>query len=482
MVSYRETATSKRSKSNMGKLIKRWMYDPKCDHDLPIEQPIPADVIEATLDSVMPTLLLPKLVDEMPQLKTDELSFAVLGPYALQRLQAFRNCEESTKSNQVRAMNTMLALWGDQPLRNITPEACAKDLLEQMPFSTAEECVRVLRQIFLAEFANIVKDPHVWERYRLSFKKKSYSATRVIRSKLLDNPLPLVVIADIVDICMQHITDPVLGGKYLGALCILLEAVSSEEACALTVGSLVELRQYPGKYALRIDYEINTQGSRSRGDGHVRAQRHTRDLILDEYQHRDIGVCDIIEQAWLLFTASHTADKEALIMTNPKNRNRLLSPETYDKWLQRTFSAQLDQQAVLLGDKEIVGKCSAAERLAASAVSLMREQGRMAEEEIRYHIGDPPQKMDAKRYVGFAEESALLAVGEMLTCACQEILRNTFSGKSKTRTQKEYLAAGVPGRTTLANITIKIPPTMSAQDILLLLTSRFGFSADITTD
>ena len=479
-VSYREPATSNRSKSEMGKILLKLVYRPKCDQALPVDQPIPSEVISATLDSVLPTLFLPKLFAAQPQIKTDELSFAVLGPYALQRLQAFRDCKESTKIDQVRAMNKMLALWGDQPLRNITPEACAKDLLEQMPFSTAEECVRVLRQIFLAEFSNVVKDPHVWERYHLSRKENTYSATRVIRARLLDNPLPAAVIADIVDISMQHITDPTLGGRYLGALCLVLEAISLEEACALTAGSLVKLRQYPGKHAIRVDHQINTHGSRSRGDGHIRDQRHTRDLILDNYQNRDIGVCDIVEQAWSLFCSSHTADEDALIMTNPANPDRVLSPDTYDAWLADTFRVQLDQQAVYLGDEKVHGTCTAADRLAATAVSLMREQGRMTAEEIHYHIGERPKKMDAKHYAGFHEEATLSSIGEKLTCACQAIYRNRYSEKTSPRTRKEYMAEGVPGRMTMVNITIKIPPTISQRDLLLLVTSRFGFSAEIS--
>ena len=416
VVSYREKATGKLSKSAMGKLILRLAYSPKCSHDLPIDQPIPADVINATLDNIMPTLFLPKLFEEMPQLKTDMLSLAVLGPYALQRLQAFHNCEESTRIKQSNAMDVMLELWGNQPLCNITPENCAKDLLEQMPYSTAKECVRVLRQIFCAEYANVVKDPHAWDRYRLPRSVKTYSVTRVIRNRLLDNPLSAAVIADIVDISMQHITDPTLGGRYLGTLCLALEAISAEEACALTVGSLIELHQYPGKHALRVDHQINTHGSRSRCDGHIIDQSYTRDLIMDKYQNRDIGVCDIIDQAWSLYIATHNAAKRTLIMTNPINPDRVLSPNTYEAWLA----------------------------------------------------------------AGFSEESALRSVGEKLTCACQAIWRNRYSEKSNPRTKKECMAEGVPGRMTMVNITIKIPPTISKRDLLLLLTSRLGFSAEIS--
>ena len=83
-VSYRVTGSG--VQRNRNKIIREWRYVPISDQPLPSTTPIPEEVIDRTLHTVLPSYVIPQLFDSGIVIKSSDMPFGLLGPYVYGRL------------------------------------------------------------------------------------------------------------------------------------------------------------------------------------------------------------------------------------------------------------------------------------------------------------------------------------------------------------------------------------------------------------
>lgn len=478
VVSFRvEDNLSRRSIRPYGLTLCSRRYTPQCEKKRPIEKQITNEIVEATLDRVMPTKFLPNLFEECPSIKTGDLTFGLLSPFALTKLHQVMGYEESTEEAQFETLHCMINLWGDWSIKEIIPERCAPELLD-MTVTPMKECIRLLRRLFEFELGALVENPRIWHEYRTPNRRNAYHPARAILNTTLNKPASIGQFSKAIDLCERNIKNPVDGAAYLCAMAILTEGIVVEECCALLAGDMVPLSGYEGYYGLNIHQFVETQGNRSRGDGHVRGQRHiVSEYVFGTHERRWLGVSPRLATGWKVYRESHPdVSDEDRLLCDPRNSQRLLAPEDYREWLNDTFRPLFPERYVILQGKTIEESNDIEKLMRVTAKEQLRDFGRYAAEEFRYQNGQKPLAMDGLHYAGFDAPTELVTMALMqerpIRAAkgyCPDELRKNSS--------KLFGVPGHPKKTTMMHVQIKIPATDHASDIIARMSAEMGFSA-----
>jgi len=468
---------SKRSTLPYGKVLLEEKYTPNSKEPQTVDKPLSQDVVEATLDYVLPRFFLDLLFKEHPQAKTQGLTFKLLGPFALCRLHQVTPFAESTKDDQTKILDRMLALWGDYTISEITPEACAPQLLK-MDITPMRNCVRLLRNLFEIELGSLVANPRIWHEYHMPARRKEYSPVRAAKKTTLCKPGSLAQVSALVDVCEAHLADSAEGAKYLCAMIILVEAIEIEECCALTAGAITRLDGYEDYYGLYIGRYVDPQGIRSSDEEYTREQRH----VLADYENpceaRLLGVSPRLAAAWLRFRDTHpdVADGD-LLLHNSRNKNRCMHPEEYREWLDNTLREIFPRRKIILAGKEVAESWHIDDLLQATATESACDFGGYAEEERRYQMGQPPLETDACHYAGFFAPTELVKMALMQERTIRAV--KGFAKSDWTKGKKRFSLPGVPMKATAAKIRIRIPAGTDAEDIYMKIFAEMGLSATI---
>lgn len=476
VVTYR-AEPSKRSALPYGKVLMEEKYTPSSKEPQTVDKPLSEDIIEATLNHVLPRFFLDLLFKQFPQAKTDSLTFKLVGPFALHRLHQVTPSAESTKEDQTKILDRMLAMWGDCTINEITPELCAPQLLK-MDITPMRNCVRLLRRLFEIELGSLVANPRIWHEYHMPARRKGYSPVRAAKKTILCKPGSLDQVSTLVDICEEHLTDLVEGAKYLCAMIILMEAIEVEECCALTAGAITRLEGYEDYFGLYIGRYVDPQGIRSSDEEYTREQRHVLADYENPYEARWLGVSPRLAAAWLRFRDTHpdVADGD-LLLHNSRNKNRCMHPEEYREWLDNTLREIFPRRKIILAGEEVSEGWHIEDLLQATAKELASDFGGYAKEELRYQMGQKPQEMDARHYAGFSAPTELAKMALMQERALRAVKGMDMSHWEKGR--KRFSLPGAPMKATAAKIRIKIPAGTDAEDIYTKIFAEMGLSATI---
>lgn len=467
-VSYRVTGSG--VQRNRNKIIRGWRYVPISDQPLPSTTPIPEEVIDRTLHTVLPRYVIPQLFDSGIVIKSSDMPFGLLGPYAYGRLTKYDRVSPKYQATRQAAMDRMITLWGDRPLCDISPEYCGPDLVDMQP-SHVKDCVRLLRKLYEADLGILVTDPQIWHRYDLSAYDRPYDPRRIARNQLINLPWSPAYREQAIQRCLDGIDHPKYGGQYLLALAMMTVPITINEGCALQLGSLTPIPGYPDHYQLAISHTIHVQnrtaGRRQRGP------KHTRIPITDPHRKRLVAVSNLLATAWLRYRALHpTEDDSTLLVVSAKNNKRVMPIKGYSEWLDDEF-AQYGFASINTGDQTIKATYDAARHMTDTAIETL-QQARYTSAELRHQQGLSPQTMAARHYAGYDAPAV-----QVKMCAMQDAYQMQHVGYNpQSSNRRQSVAAGQAYKTTYVHYTVTFAPNTASQNIILRLSTVYG--ANIT--
>lgn len=463
-------------RAKRGKRLFCRRYTLVTDEPISAALPIPSAVVDATLTKVLPQHVIPQMIAERHLEKTSDKPFGLLGQYAHNRLLDLENSlSPNYQRRRAKAMERMVELWGDQPIINITPALCGPDLLN-MPVSLAQDCVRLLRQLWLVEIGILVADPKIWERYDLSVFARPYDPTRLIRNNMLNLPWSSACRKQAIQRCLDGIGHPKYGGHYLLALTMMTVPITVNEGCALQLDSLIPIPGYPDHYQLAISHTVYVHDGTTKR--RKRAKQHTRVSITDPHQKRLLAVSNLLAQAWLRCSALHpAADDSPLLLSNKKNNKRIMPIKDYRQWLDDQFGAYAPA-IINTGDQTISATYDAARHMMDTAIETLAQAG-YTDAELRHQQGLPPKTMAARHYAGYDAPAV-----QAKMCAMQDAYHTRDTGyDAPTTTRRQYITAGEAHKTTRVRYTITLAPNTDPKDITLKLSTHYGMhlAVDSTT-
>lgn len=436
---------------------------------------LPEDIIRQTLEAKLVKFFIPALFAAHPKARNGEIHFSALGQYALDKLHASKPYADEGKNKRQTHLRKMIALWGDMPMEAITPDNCAHALTHSMEASAAKACIALLRRIYPIALAGITADLHVWDRYKQPGRKTTYSPKRRVRTRLIDNPPSPGQIAQAIQQCMSGICAGREAEKYLAAQIMIVEGIDVEEVCALQGDSLASVPGYQGNWCLEIKEIVVQQGDGRRKD-RVRDNKHTIESMQPP-ERRTLGVSKIVSQCWSEYQAKHpefTADQ--LLLKNPDNEERVLHPDAFRVWLGEAFGWILPETVLSVGGAAVSTSYEVEDAFWAASNYLLSDLGGYADEELRYHFGKKPLKMDAKHYAGFGAPSELVTMGKMKDKAIAALLGGICHRKPDAKT---YQVLGRAGHVSRVHMEIDVAALLRcgfAEKDLLLRLSALGYS------
>ena len=472
-VSYRVTGSG--VQRNRNKIIREWRYVPISDQPLPSTTPIPEEVIDRTLHTVLPSYVIPQLIDSGVLSKTSEMPFGLILPYAYGRLTKYDRVSPKYQATRQAAMDRMIARWGDRPLCDITPECCGPDLVDMQP-SHVKDCVRLLRRLYETDLGILVPDPQIWHRYDLSAYDRPYDPMRVTRNQLINLPWPPAYRKMAIQRCLAGIDHPKYGGHYLIALAMIELPIAINEGCALVASSLGEIPGYPGTYQLHVNHVICTRGKNT--GRRTRGKQHIRIPITDPHQRRLLPVSNLLAAAWIKYRTLHPAISDgSFIISNPKNKERVMSIKHYQKWLDIEF-CDLGPNKITNNDWEVTATYDAAHHMMTTAEETLRQAG-YTDAEMRHQQGLSPQTMAARHYAGYDAPAVQAKMSAMQDAYC---LRHT-GFDPPTENPRQHVTAGEAHKIIRVHYTITIAPNTEPKDIALKINAQYGLNlaAESTT-
>ena len=453
-------------RAKRGKCVLRKRYVLAHDIQLLSSEPIPNDVIAKTLKKVLPRYVLPELFEDRHLDKSGDMPFGLLAPYAYCHSIIHEAVSAKYQCDRQKAMDHMLELWGEQPLHNITPEFCGADLLN-MPISLANDCVRLLRRLWALELGTLVTDPQVWDRYDTSAFHAPYSPTRAIRTSLINLPLPPIYRSMAISRCLIDMDDPRFSNYYLVALALLTQPLTPGEGCALLVGSLQAIIDYPSHYQLRIDHEIRRRGA---GTGHrERAKQYVRVPITAQHRCRLLATSNLLGMAWQNYIKRHpTLTNDSLLLTHPKNKNRVMPVKYFQQWLADTFGDLLPAD-IKSCDQKISVTYDVAQLMFATATEMLSISG-YTDAELRYQQGRPPHTMAARHYAGYDAPTVQAKMG-----ALQDALHiQFFDSNPPVQKRRQHIARGQAQYTMVVRYWVTIPPGTDISNFVIKTTAQYS--------
>ena len=466
-ISYREPTDNKRTLTGYGRVVISRSYTPVCDAPIPRGAVVPEETIIATLDRVFFRSFFPALMAKKPELLTADSPFSLAGPYALNRLQQMLSGSDYTKHEQEKAMAKLLELFGSRPLADITPENCAPVMMDELTPTVFRACVRLLRQLFAAVFAPYVADSGAWTKYRMPRFGKAYSPAVRAQKVFLRAPLDNSQCCAILQCADEHLADSGCGNLYLAAALMLTLRLEPAEACALTQLSVLALADYPAYSALSVRSMVETIGSRkTRKDSGERRQRERQHRIMPlstdvTLQARTLPVGKRLREMWDRFWAKHPDHPEYLLF-DPRNRNRRMSPEELDDWLDETFDDIIPDRCFRIADSEVESKYHISDYFAATAECIWTTEFALTEEGVRRLTGLKPLHTDAKHYIDYQCESMLVNFAVSQDRWFARLLGERIE---TGRSAKQYAVNGAPGKRIHVRLTVTLPPQDSADEL-----------------
>ena len=442
----------------------------------------PAEIIQWTLQEKLPLHFLPALFREHPEARSGNIHFSVIAPYALTKLHAeASSLKASGKDREVKTLQSMIQLWGDKPLIELTPTYCEDDLVHKMTTTSATQCIRLMRKLYPCVILGTSSDPFVWTPYSHSGRKKKYTPKRRIRNVLLNVPPAPGKIAQAIKRCSKNIALNHDAAKFLAALILFTLGIDIEEVCALRAKHLISLRDSHEK-GLLIEDIVVKQRKEDSDDQHTRKSRHIIETI-DPPERRILGVNAILAACWNTYAAQHPHFRdEQLLLSNNENRKRVLSPSDFKTWLAKNFSDVIPDNCLVVEGENIRTSFDIEDTCVAVARYLLTDLAGYSNEELRYHFVQKPAAMDGKHYAGFDSPSATITMGKMQTKAISKLLGG---GYALSTSSKVYQIEGQADCVSRVHIEIDLEKALETNDLisksdLLLRMSALGFSQKIS--
>ena len=401
------------------------------------------------------------LFDCRPQLLNDQLLWGLAGPYALDSLRRLRIISQKRQRIFEKAMDQLVALWGERPVADIVPAACAADLLS-LPVSTADACLTLLRHLFQGALANVAADPDVWCRYHLR-RKGRYSPAHQAR---LVCDIPIMTdqqCCEVIALCRDKAADD---HRYLAALLLLLTPLSPEELAALRWDDIQPLAGHPPFGVIRVHSELLPAESKLFAQCRKRKVRNAIHEITDPWQPRILPAGRLLFS--LLAAEKAKAQNGAYLLSDPRNSKRHLSAAALEDWLNATFGGAVCGRET---------SHSVADHFHCSMEYHLVHSG-LREEELRYQSGNAPAHTDGRYYVDFSAASELAGMAAVQDVWMDRIGHHlpVVSDPSKAGMVLLPSPAGACGR---ADLTIRIPPGCK-KEISIYLAAAHGCSAAVT--
>lgn len=464
-ISYRDPASSKRSRTGYGKVVVAKSYSPACDEPILYGDEDSESVVMATLDQVFFRFFFPTLVEKKPDILTSSRPFALMGPYALMRLHKMLNTAESTKLAQAKAMDDLIRLFGDCCLRDITPEQCAPIMLDEMTQTTFKDSVRLLRQLFAGILLPYIENMDMWKRYQSPRFGKTYSPALKVRKAFLNVPLDNSQCRDVIKRAEAHIEDKDYVRLYLAAVLILILRLDPAEVCATIKSSVFPLKDYPDYGGLLVSAIVETVGTRKSmtADGKRRQRDRQHHIVTldaaDTLQARALPVGRQLLALWDRYWETHPDHPGEHLLYDARNSNRFMSPELLDDWLDAAFDDIVPDRSFRLPSGEVKETYRMSDYFAATAKRVWAEECVLPEEGIRRLEGlkPLPKHTDAHNYIDFQCESMLVN----FDMSQDRWLSKLFGTHAEVgRSTKKYAVDGVPGKRLHARFIV----TLSSQE------------------
>ncbi|WP_409967428.1 hypothetical protein RFF05_12640 [Bengtsoniella intestinalis] len=371
------------------------------------EEPLSEAMVFETLEKVMPKFFLPKFFKKHPKLRTDELKLHLIGRYSLIQLTDYWKWSLARQKELTKALEALLELWGELPLKEVSPELCGP-ILVKVEVRLAKDIVTVLRHLF-GFIAPSADNCFRWKRYQLGRKTK-YSHGLAIQKRLLNQPFTYGEIGKILKLCEENAATD---SRYLVAMTMLLCGLTVEEACGLPPSAL---RTVEEAKALKISQIVSEEGERVKGEKHFRKQRHHVKLLQQQPQLRVLGISDYLYEWWQKWKRKNKeANRMELLLQNEKNQDRVMHPKVYEKWLNDTFSPLVKKLSVVLDEEDVEASQSMGQRFGRTAYFLIEQEAVGCPELVRYYFGLNPSDTMAINYVGFDAPKYLEKMGSFQT-------------------------------------------------------------------
>lgn len=450
-------------------------------------------IIQKRLDDVIPNQFFPAFFAAHRNYLTDSLQLAVVLPYAWQTVKYEQAYADASLEDKELAVAAMMKRFGSWEIRNLSPKQVAPVLFEMARESkkTAKQCYIVFNRIFESVLQNLSKEiAGEWRRYYFRLPRGSYLPTYQVRKRLLSPILNERQCREILKQCVEGVKrvpekddGAKAAQKYFAAAIMLIEGISLEEVCALRLDSFQSMNCYAGCY-LHIREETVRQG-RKQAENRERRPRYSVRELQDPYRCRNLGVGTRLKEM-LDVVRSRNADPKALLLSRKNNTKRILPPEDFEDWLEKTFRSVIGKPEIY-SDKVVEGIARVSDYLRNTALYMYRVYG-IASEELLHHIGAPPKMTDGMYYADFNAESALVKVAKIQDLWLANILPHPDPCLSYERLFGERYkcigqVCGSPHQVPYMKMTIEIPPGAQMEDDLIVaLAGQFGFSASIITD
>ena len=169
-----------------------------------------------------------------------------------------------------------------------------------------------------------------------------------------------------------------------------------------------------------------------------------------------------------------------LLLTNPRNHERVLAPDQFRTWLNDRFSNLFPEDEISLMGKQVSATYDVEDRLRAGAMYLLSDTSRYTEEECRYHFGLGPKAMDARHYIGFSAPSELVTMGVMQSMAIQCLMGSLPSEEGNS--SKLYRIPGKAEKISRIHIDLNVNKLVELgfnRDVLLRMRAH-GYKMKIT--
>lgn len=242
---------------------------------------------------------------------------------------------------------------------------------------------------------------------------------------------------------------------------MLVTGVSVDEVCALDLQAVRQAGDYPSAWYVDIDQSLQPSMS---------GKKYSIRPIQDKYRHRRI-----VLGRWIMGLLRPLIDEgRTLLLHNPSNPARTLSPKIMGKWIDDTFGDIITNNAVYNPRGEVETRKTIRDYCRYTALYYLEWYGGLREEELRRLQGRAPQHTDAAYYADLECESELLRMTSAQNIWASRIIGAQAGNRrelARPRTRKQYIAVAADDRHPHMHITIT---GLIKEPIVVKLDAEFG--------
>lgn len=439
-------------------------------------------IIREKLDDVLPNQFFPDFFDNYRDCLSNDLQLAVVLPYAWQKIKVAQKYTNASLDDKEPAIKIMLKYFGGNPIHELSPKYVAPILndIAQISKKTAKQCNIIFHLLFETVLQNVDKEIATdWRSFHFRVPRGSYLPTYQVRKRLLAPILNEAQCSEIIRRCTKGM-ETKEAPRFFAAALMLIEGVSLKEICALRLDCFRNMKCYTGCY-LQIREEVVLQGEKQKKrDERTRKPRYSIKEPENYYQCRNLGVGVRLEEMLDVLKKRNT-DPNALLLSRKSNAKRLLHPEDFESWLEEKFRDVIGKPEIY-SDKIVEDTAYVSDYLWNTALHMYRSNG-MENEELLHHFGLPPKRTDGVYYADFNAESALVKAARIQDLWLANILPHPNECSLEKGSEILGRACGQPHQIPYLKLTIEIPPgTQLDNDLVVMLSGQFGFSASIVSD